>query len=371
MINSQQLILFIDIKKSSTQQAMFNYLIRRILYSLSVLLGVLLLVFALFRWLPDPARLTMGQRSDAESIEAVRRAEHLDEPLWKQFIFYLNDISPLSLYEDTPAHRAEYRYTPLFKIGEKTLCFKKPFLRRSYQSRRRVSDIILEALPTTLLIGSLAMLLASVLGIVLGVVAALKKNTPLDHFIVAASALGISQPSYFAGILIALLLGYWLKDYTGLNHSGSLYTLDDGGNAIFQAKNMILPLIALGLRPLAIIVQLTRSSMIDTLSQDFIRTAHAKGLSRKTVFFKHALRNALNPVATAISGWFASVLTGAFFIELIFDCKGLGYVSVVALNNLDFPLVMGAVLFTATLFIIVNMLTDLLYAWIDPRVRVE
>ena len=162
------------------------------------------------------------------------------------------------------------------------------------------------------------------------------------------------------------------EDFTGLNLTGSLFEIDEvTGEKFLNIKNLILPAFTLGIRPLAIITQLTRSSMLDVLNQDYIRTAYAKGLNKRTVIFKHALRNALNPVITAITGWFAELLAGAFFIEYIFGWKGIGKITVDALEKLDYPLVMGAVLFSACFFIIINFTADLLYKKIDPRIGVN
>ncbi|MGZ8538262.1 MAG: ABC transporter permease, partial [Flavisolibacter sp.] len=177
--------------------------------------------------------------------------------------------------------------------------------------------------------------------------------------------------SFFMGIIIAYIFGFLLSDYTGLHITGSWFDIDAQGNRRLSLQNLILPAITLGIRPLAIITQLTRSAMLDVLDQDFIRTAYAKGLSKRTIIWKHALRNALNPVVTAITGWFAELLAGAFFIEYIFGWKGIGKVTVDALEKLDFPVVMGSVLITAGFFILVNILADILYGIIDPRVRVE
>ena len=143
------------------------------------------------------------------------------------------------------------------------------------------------------------------------------------------------------------------------------------GEKYLSLKNLILPALTLGIRPLAIITQLTRSAMLDVLNQDYIRTAYAKGLSKSTVIFKHALRNALNPVLTAVTGWFAELLAGAFFVEYIFGWKGIGKITVDALDKLDFPVVMGSVLVTATLFVIINILADILYSIVDPRVKIK
>jgi peptide/nickel transport system permease protein len=159
-----------------------------------------------------------------------------------------------------------------------------------------------------------------------------------------------------------------LAGITGLKMTGSLYEPDLYGNDRLMLVNLILPAITLGIRTVAIITQLTRSSMLDVMSQDYVRTARAKGLSNNVVLFHHALRNALNPVLTAASGWFAEMLAGSFFIEMIFGWNGIGKLTVDALNKNDFPVVMGAVLFSALIFVVINLLTDILYGVIDPRV---
>jgi peptide/nickel transport system permease protein len=215
------------------------------------------------------------------------------------------------------------------------------------------------------------MLIATLLGILLGVLAAVKQNTWMDTSAVLSSVLGISVPSFFMGIILAYLFGFVLSNYTGLHMTGSLYEYDAFQGKRLQLQNLILPAVTLGIRPLAIITQLTRSAMLDVLSQDFIRTAYAKGLSKRAVIFKHALRNALNPVVTAITGWFAELLAGAFFVEYIFGWKGIGKVTVDALEKLDFPVVMGSVLVTAAFFVVINLLADILYGIIDPRVRIH
>jgi peptide/nickel transport system permease protein len=153
--------------------------------------------------------------------------------------------------------------------------------------------------------------------------------------------------------------------------TGSMFDLDPFEGKTMQIQNLILPALTLGLRPLAIITQLTRSSMLDVLNQDYVRTAKAKGLPNRQVIWKHALPNAMNPVITAITGWFAELLAGAFFVEYIFGWKGIGKVTVDALEKLDYPVVMGSILITAALFVVVNIIADLLYAWLDPRIRIN
>jgi peptide/nickel transport system permease protein len=163
-----------------------------------------------------------------------------------------------------------------------------------------------------------------------------------------------------------------LHDYTGLSLTGSWFNINQvTGERYLTLQNLILPALTLGIRPLSIITQLTRSSMLDTLNQDYIRTAYAKGLSKRKVVVHHALRNAINPVLTAITGWFAELLAGAFFVEYIFGWKGIGKVTVDALEKLDYPVVMGSVLFAATIFILINILADVLYGVIDPRVKMK
>lgn len=349
---------------------MFRFLGKRIRYSILVLLGVVTLVFFLFNVLPgDPARLVMGQRADAASIENARRDMNLDKPLFTRYLLYLNDISPLAVHKQ--ADKEKYDYTQLIPIGEKALAWKSPYLGRSYSTKKEVTAILGDALPGTLILALAAMLLATIGGIFLGVIAALKKGTWMDTASIAASVAGISMPSFFAGLIIAYVFGYLLHSYTGLNMTGSLWEYDAFAGRHLALQNLILPAIALGIRPLAIITQLTRSAMLDVLSQDYIRTAYAKGLSTTKVVWRHALPNALNPVVTAVTGWLAELLAGSFFIEYIFGWKGIGKITVEALDKFDFPLVMGSVLLTACMFIIINLLTDVLYAKIDPRVRLN
>jgi len=331
------------------------------------MLGIVVLVFLLFQGFGDPSRLVMGQRADAATQENIRRELYLDQPKWKQFILYLNDVSPISFYS---ANEIEQKQLKGISIGgEKKLVLKLPYLRRSYQTRKDVWEIIMTALPRTILLAIAAMFIATVIGIPLGVLAAVRKDTWWDTSAIFSSVLGISAPSFFMGIVIAYLFGFVLSDYTGLHMTGSLYDVDPFQGKTLALQNLVLPAITLGIRPLAIITQLTRGAMLDVLTQDYIRTAFAKGLSRRVVIWKHALRNALNPVITAITGWFAELLAGAFFVEYIFGWNGIGKLTVDALEKLDFPVVMGSVLISSFFFIVVNLLADILYGVVDPRVR--
>jgi ABC-type dipeptide/oligopeptide/nickel transport system permease component len=348
---------------------MLRFISRKLLYGLLVLLGVVVLVFFLFQGFGDPTRLVIGQTGDSATIQNIRKELALDQPKWRQFVLYLNDVSPISFYSQKDI--ASRGIQGIFIGGENKLVIKFPYLRRSYQSKKEVSDILWEALPGTLILAITAMLIATILGILLGVLAAVKQNTWMDTTAIFSSVFGISAPSFFMGIILAFVFGFVLSDYTGFHMTGSLYEYDPFKGKQLQLQNLILPAITLGIRPLAIITQLTRSAMLDVLSMDYIRTAYAKGLSKRVVIFKHALRNALNPVITAITGWFAELLAGAFFVEYIFGWKGIGKVTVDALEKLDFPVVMGSVLLTATFFVLINLLADILYGIIDPRVRIH
>jgi peptide/nickel transport system permease protein len=333
------------------------------------MIGVVVVVFFLFQGFGDPSRLIMGQTADAATQENIRKELYLDQPKWKQFFLYINDVSPIAIHSKEEIYAK--KLNGIFIGDETNLAIKTPYLRRSYQSKRDVWDILMEALPGTVILAFSAILIATLVGIPLGVLAAVKRNTWMDTSAVFTSILGISAPSFFMGIVIAYVFGFVLSDFTGLHMTGSLFDTDPFEGRQLQLRNLILPAFTLGIRPLAIITQLTRSSMLDVLNQDYIRTAYAKGLSRRSVIWKHALRNALNPVITAITGWFAELLAGAFFVEYIFGWQGIGKVTVDALEKLDFPVVMGSVLVSSFFFIVVNMIADLLYGIVDPRVRLE
>ena len=344
------------------------FILKKIGYGVLVMLGVVIVVFFMFQGFGDPARLVVGQTGDQKTMDNIRKDLYLDQPKWKQFVLYVNDVSPISLH--TKEDIKKKNLSGIFIGGDTKLAIKVPYLRTSYQTKKSTVDVIMEALPGTIILAIAAMVLACIIGITLGVLAAVYKGTWIDNTAIFGSITGISAPSFFMAILIAYFFGIVLHDYTGLNITGSLFETDPvTGEKYLALKNLILPAITLGIRPLAIITQLTRSSMLDVLNQDYIRTAYAKGLSKTKVIFKHALRNALNPVLTAVTGWFAELMAGSFFVEYIFGWKGLGKITVDALEKLDYPIVMGAVLFSALIFIIINILSDVLYKKLDPRVK--
>lgn len=341
------------------------------------MLGVITLVFFLFTILPsDPARMMMGQRSDIETEEAIRKEMGLDLPISIQYLAYLNDLSPISWHKTKDItsffylNSMNYSYVSLISCTHSSIVLKKPFMRRSYQTKRQVSEILAEAFPKTALLALVSIFFAIIVGISIGVLCAIFKDTWFDKIALIFSVLGMSLPSFFAAILFAWVFAFLLADYTGLSMFGSLYTVDNYGSGQYiDLKNLILPAITLGIRPLALVVELTKNSILDVLSKDYIRTAKAKGVPYRNILFKHTLKNALNPVVTAISGWLASLLAGAVFVEYIFDWKGMGVVIVEALDKYDFPVVMGALLYVSIILVMINILVDILYGWLDPQVK--
>lgn len=326
---------------------------------------------------------------------------------------------------------ARYQVAAAIPVGgDRLLVLKAPYLRYSYQSRRSVAALLADTFPSTALLATVAMLIAVVLGIAMGTWAAVRQGTFTDGALLFISALGMAGPSFFVAVLIAWLGGYvwyehiplpvlpalalglflltrlrppthrasivafrvlpvgvialWLLGLylhwpwatftlslpgTGLPMTGGAVEIDPFEGPVLRWRNLILPAITLGIRPLAVIVQLTRGSLLEELSRDHIRTARAKGLGEWQVVLRHGLRNALMPVLTAVSGWFASLLAGAVFIEYVFGWRGMGLEVFQALEREDLPVVMGAVLVFATLFVVMNVVVDLLYAVLDPRVR--
>lgn len=359
--------------------ALIRYIWSKLIYGIATLFGVVTVIFLLFNVLPgDPARMMLDQREDSEQLDAIRKKYGFDQPITTQYVYYLNDLSPISVHSNNTSHytnleKGVYRYKEVFSFSNSTLVLKVPYLRKSFQKAdKNVSAIIGETLPNTAVLAIASIAIAIIIGVVLGVITALCKDSLFDRIIAVVSTLGMSVPSFFSAILFAWLFGFVLHRYTNLNMTGSLYEVDDFGERVFiQWKNLILPAVVLGIRPLAVIIQLMRNSLLEVLQQDYIRTAKAKGLSLYKIVKTHALKNALNPVVTAVSGWFASLLAGAVFVEYIFNWNGLGKEIVFALNTLDLPVIMGSVLVIATMFILINILVDIIYGLLDPRIRLK
>ena len=308
---------------------MLTYITRKLLYSIVILFGVITVTFALMYVIPgDPARLMLGQRADVASIEAIRKQLGLDDPLYIQY----------------------FRFIGKAVQGD---------LGRSYSSNRDVLKTILETFPATALLAFSSLLLSSIVGVIIGLISAVKPYSLRDNLSMLFALFGISFPPFALGLIMALVFGSLLKWFpiSGYVNNGIIY--------------LILPMLTLAFRPLAIIARLTRSSMLDVLGQDYVRTARAKGVAAWKVTIKHALRNALNPVITTISAWLAALLGGAFFIEYVFNWPGIGLLAINSILSLDFPMIQGTVLFTAVIFIIVNMIVDILYAFLDPKVKLS
>ena len=358
---------------------MTNFLFNRLIYSVLTLFGVVTLIFFLFNVLPgDPAQMMLGQNQNSEQLINVKKKYGFDQPISTQYFYYLNDLSPISFHSNNQENYTflkedKYSEIKLMKFDSFTVVLKFPYLRTSFTMQgKKVSEIIRNTLPNTIVLAISAITIAIIIGLFLGIISAIFKDSYIDKSIQFISVVGMSLPSFFSAILFAWFFGYILHEYTNLEMTGSLFELDDfGENYSIKLKNLILPAIVLGIRPLAVISQLMRNELLDVLNQDYIRTARAKGLSEYIVIKNHGIKNSLNPVVTAISGWFASLLAGAVFVEYIFGCNGLGKEIVNALNNLDLPVIMGSVLVIAFMFIIINILVDIIYAWLDPRVKLN
>ncbi len=357
---------------------MFKKIAYKIAYILLVIWGVASLVFVLFAILPgDPSRMMMGQRENEEMRLAIQQKYGFDQPIHKQYLYYLNDLSPVSFHSNntndfTNTKNHMYNIFASFSNSKYDLIIKAPYLRSSFVRKDiSVASIISDTLPNTFILAFAAILIALFFGLFLGVYSAIYQHKFIDQFLSVISVLGMALPSFFSAIIIAWLFGFLWEKYTGLSMTGSLFEVDDYGRGEYIVwKNLILPAITLGIRPLAVVIQLTRNSILDTLNEDFIRTAKAKGLSSFRILFIHALPNALNPVVTSASGWLASMLAGAVFIEFIFGWNGLGKEIVYALNYMDLPVVMGAVLTLSICFVAITILTDLIYYLLDPKLRV-
>jgi ABC-type dipeptide/oligopeptide/nickel transport system permease component len=347
---------------------MIKFIFKKLVYGFWVILGVMLVVFLIFHAIPgDPVEEIMGKHPSPEDRALLNREFGFDKPLYAQFLMYCNDFSPLSIHEGSEDNKRKYQYLAQLSLGNYDFVLKYPYLRRTIDNRK-VSDLLLENLEGTLWLSAVAMVIATVLGISLGLLSALRKDSFTDRLIVGFSVIWFSTPSFVMAILIAAVFGYYLSDLTGLPVKGYFIDPDTKGIII---RNLILPSFTLSLRPLAIIIQLTRNSMLEVLSQDYIRTARAKGLPKWMIVGKHALRNAMNPVITAVSGWFAALMTGAFFIEHLFVLKGLGSVTIKAVSAKDFPIVMAATIIIAAIFVLINIIVDVFYALTDPRIRLS
>ena len=371
-------ITFVASTKFSNQIFYFRLVkvAKKIGYQLLVLWGVVTVVFFLFNLTgSDPVQNLVGENANQEVVTNMRNKLRLNHSLGVRYLEYLNNLSPLSFNRSDNFSEAFYADSSTyngwsFSLSDKrSLWIKFPSLGKSFISEKSVSSIFAESFPGTFVLALGSILLSLIIGIPLGIWAFQKKDTWIDKTVLFVSAIGMAGPSFFVALIVAWIGAVLLRDYTGLSMTGSWYSVDVWDGKYIDLKNLILPMITLMIRPLAIIVQLTRSSMLDIMSQDFIRTARAKGLSERRVLYRHALPNALNPVVTAVSGWFASLLAGAVFVEFVFGWKGIGQELFMAIEKQDQPIVMGGVILVSTVFIVVNVLVEWVYGLLDPRIR--
>jgi len=303
---------------------LFAFIVRRLVLSIPTLLGVMIVVFLLLYVAPgDPVQDMVGERADPETIARLRKELHLDEPILKQFALYAGGVV-------------------------------RGDLGRSYITQRPISSDIRERFPKTLLLAGTAMLLASVLGITIGVLSSRNPGGWFDRLSLGFAYLGISFPVYWVGLILILIFAVTLRWLPPSGYGGIKY--------------LILPALALGSRSIAFLARVTRSAMLDVLGGDFVRTARAKGLRERSVIVRHALRNALIPIVTVLGLDFGYYLTGSILTETIFSWPGIGRYVVNAIARRDLPAINGSVLFLSVVFVLVNLITDLAYAKADPRV---
>jgi len=303
---------------------MSTFIIRRLLLSIPTLFGVLVVAFLLLYVAPgDPVESMIGERADSATIVRLRAQLHLDDPLPQRFGHYVASVV-------------------------------RGDLGNSYITNRPITQDIRERFPKTLQLAGAAMLLATIIGVTLGVLSARKPGGFADRFALGIAYLGISFPVYWVGLLLILLFAVTLR-WLPPSGYGSL-------------RFLALPALTLGMRSIAFLARMTRSAMLESLNADFVRTARAKGLSEWAVTIKHALRNALIPIITVLGLDFGAYLTGSILTETIFSWPGIGRYVVNAISRRDLPAIQGAVLFLSTVFVLVNLLTDLAYAKADPRV---
>jgi peptide/nickel transport system permease protein/oligopeptide transport system permease protein len=306
---------------------MGSFILRRLLLAIPTLFGVLVVAFLLLYVAPgDPVESMVGERADSVTIARLRAQLRLDDPLPQRFAHYAGNVL-------------------------------RGNLGNSYITNRPIVQDIKERFPKTLQLAGAAMLLATIIGLTLGVLSARNPRGFADRFALGIAYLGISFPVYWVGLLLILLFAVTLR-WLPPSGYGSL-------------RFLVLPALTLGMRSIAFLARMTRSAMLEALSADFVRTARAKGLSERLVTLRHALRNALIPVITVLGLDFGAYLTGSILTETIFSWPGIGRYVVNAISRRDLPAIQGTVLFLSTVFVVVNLLTDLAYAKADPRVRYD
>lgn len=332
---------------------MLRYIIKRLVMVIPVLVGVTVIIFAITRVLaPDPAPVVLGEHATPAAMEAWREAHGLNDPIWLQYLKFVADA----------CH------------GD---------LGRSYYSHQPVVGEIMARFPATVELAVCAIIVAAILGVTLGAIAAVRKNRLSDHISMLVALVGVSMPIFWSGIMLIILFSGILHVLPS-NGRASPMLAPHGGTGLFLLDtlargdlvafrdvlaHLVLPVTALSLYSMAIITRMTRSSMLDTLGEDYVRTARAKGLANIVVSVKHALRNAMLPVSTVIGLQFGSLLGGAILTETVFSWPGIGKYTVDCVLKSDFPVVQGVVLLIAVIFVLINLAVDIIYAYLDPRIK--
>jgi peptide/nickel transport system permease protein len=326
------------------------YVVRRLLTGLLILVLLSMLTFVLFNALPaDPAALTCGKNCTPQVIEANRVRLGLDLPLWQQYIDFVKGLFVGRTYG----------------TGSATFACAAPCLGYSFRRGEEVTPLIVDALPTTIYLAVGAFVLWTVVGVLLGIFAALRRGRWEEKATLGAALVGYSFPSFFIGLL---LLFFVVIRWRLLPYPSYVPPTD---NPVQFFQTMILPWITLALIFAAFYIRLTRNQMLETLSEDYIRTARAKGLPERTVIRKHALRAGLTPIVTAAGLDLAGLLGGAIIVESVFTLPGLGRLAINAVVDADLPVIVATVLVAGTFIVFANIIVDLLYAVIDPRVRLS
>lgn len=322
---------------------MFEYLVKRFLQIPVTLLGVFAITFALLFIVPgDPVSTLMGEKTDKTTHDALQHELGLDRPLHIQFCSFLGACPD-----------AHGKFTGIIEGN----------LGQSFITKRSVNDAILDAFPHTLALAVMSVLIMTVIGIPVGIISAIKQRSLLDRIVMVGAIGGVSAPSFWIGLMVLYVFIFNLR----LFPMNPLETISMGPGPYLGY--LLLPATVMGVRGVAIVARLTRSTLLEVVRQDYIRMARAKGVAESVVIFKHALRNALIPVITYVGMDLAFTMGGAVVTETVFAWPGLGRLAVQALRQKDIPMVLGTVLFTATLIVVANLVTDLSYALVDPRVK--
>ncbi len=351
---------------------MFTFIWQRLIIGGLSMLVVISLISAVMYMAPvDAASLQFGHQNNEQSVLAFKQINYLDRPLWVQVFYYLCDLSPLQWVDKTDARLTKYKYYRVYGNENRCLIIKMPYFRESFVTRRPVADLLKASIPRTLILGCASIIIAVLIGVSLGVLAAMKKDSIIDYVFQGVCTAIYAVPSYVSAIVLSLVFGFILYDYTRLPVQGSLVEYNDFGELEYRWRNLILPALALGLRPVSQLFLITRTSLLDVMQMDFVRTARSKGLPYLKVLTDHVFPNSLNPIMTTVSSWFASMLTGAFFVEYVFNYRGMGDLSIQALNQLDIPVILACSVVTIVIFVFISIATDICYALSDPRIKIS